>query len=142
MQVTRQITRTSPLERFLAILAAVVCLLITILFWLSVRVHQTMWPLPSLYFIEMVTLSLLSTFIFIRGDPRDQFIMWGAAGVISAFSILGALSVGFSYLPVALIFTVISIRSDVRNKQQIAAHLGIFLIAGIVQSAMMFAAIR
>jgi len=101
-----------------------------------------MWPLPGLYFIEMVTLSVISAFRFVRGDPRDQFITWGAAGVISAFSILGALSVGFFYLPVALIFTVISIRSDVRNKLQIAAHLGIFLIAGIVQSAMMFAAIR
>ena len=142
MQVTKQTTITSPLERFLAILGAVICLIITILFWLSVSAYQNMWPLPALYFIEMVILSIISAFIFVRGDPRDQFITWATAGVISAFSILGALSVGFFYLPVALIFAVISVTSAVRNKQPITAHLGIFLIAGIAQLALMFAAIR
>jgi len=142
MQVTRQTTINSPLERFLAILGAVVCLIITILLWVSVSAYQPMWPLPALYFIEMVVLSIISAFIFVRGDPRDQFITWSTAGVISAFSILGAASVGFFYLPVALIFAVISVTSTVRNKQRITAHLGIFLIAGIVQMALMFAAIR
>jgi hypothetical protein len=142
MQVKKQTTITSPLERFLAILGGVVCLIITILFWLSVSAYQPMWPLPGLYFIEMVALSSISAFIFVRGDPREQFITWGAAGVISAFSILGALSVGFFYLPVALIFAVISVTSAVRNKQRITAHLGIFLIAGIAQLALMFAALR
>jgi hypothetical protein len=101
-----------------------------------------MWPLPGLYFIEIVALSSISAFVFVRGDPRDNFITWGAAGAISAFSILGALSVGLFYLPVALIFAIISVTSDVRNKQHITAHLGIFLIAGIAQFALMFAAIR
>ena len=141
MQATRQTTITSPLERFLAILGAVVCLLITILFWWSISANQPMWPLPGLYFIEMLALSIVSAFIFVRGDPRNQFITWGTAGVISAFSILGALSVGFFYLPVALIFAVISVTSAVRNKQPIPVHVGIFLIAGIAQMALMFAAI-
>jgi hypothetical protein len=108
---------------------------------LSVSALQNMWPLPALYFIEMVVLSIISAFIFVRGDPRDQFITWGTAGVISAFSILGALSVGFFYLPVGLLFAVISVRSAVRNRQRIAAYSGIFLLAGIAQSALMFAAI-
>jgi hypothetical protein len=142
MQVTRQPTGISPLERLLAILGAVVCLVITILFWWSVSAYQNMWPLPGLYFIEMVALSSLSAFLFVRGNPRDKVIIWGAAGVIGAFSILGALSVGFFYLPVALIFIVISVTSDVRNKHHIPAHLGIFVIAGIAQLALMFAAIR
>jgi hypothetical protein len=141
MQVARQSTIISPLERFLAILGAVICLIITILFWLSVSAYQTMWPLPALYFIEMVALSSISAFLFVRGDPRDKFIIWGAAGVIGAFSILGALSVGFFYLPVALIFVVISVTSDVRNKHHNPAHLRIFVIAGTVQLALMFTAI-
>jgi len=133
---------TSPLERFLAILATTICLIITILFWLSVSTYQNMWPLPGLYFVEMVALSIVSAFIFVRGDPRNKFIIWGAAGLMSAFSILGALSVGFFYLPVALIFAVISATSDVRNKQPIMSRLGVFLIAGIAQLVLMFAAIR
>jgi hypothetical protein len=142
MQVTRQTSRTSQIERFLAILGAAVCLIITILIWLSLSAYQNMWPLPGLYFIEIVALSTISAFLFVRGDPREHFITWGAAGVISAFSIVGALSVGFFYLPVALIFAVISVTSDLRNKQRITAHLGIFLIAGIAQVALMYAAIR
>jgi hypothetical protein len=135
-------TMTAPLERFLAILGAIISLIITILFWLSLSTHQNMWPLPSLYFVEMVALSSISAFVFVRGDSRDNFITWGAAGAISAFSILGALSVGLFYLPVALIFAVISVTSDLRNKQQITTHFGVFLIAGIAQSVLMFAAIR
>ena len=141
MQDTRQTTISSPLERFLAILAAVICLTITILLWWSVSAYQTMWPLPGLYFIEMVALGIISAILFVRGDSREQFILWGAAGIISAFSILGALSVGFFYLPVALIFAGIAVTSDLRNKQPIPAHLGVFLIAGIVQLALMLAAI-
>ena len=141
MQVTERTTITSPFERFLAILGAVVCLIITIVIWVSVSANQNMWPLPALYFIEMVVLSIISAFIFIRGDPRDQFITWGTAGALSTFSFLGALSVGFFYLPIALIFATISVTSNVRNKQHIAANLGIFFIAAILQLALMFAAI-
>jgi uncharacterized membrane protein len=41
-----------------------------------------------------------------------------------------------------LIFAFISITSDVRNKQHIAVHLGVCLIAVVVQAALMLAAIR
>jgi hypothetical protein len=131
----------SPLERFLAILGAVVCLIITLVFWFSISPYESMWPLPGFYFVEIVSLSFISTFIFVRGDPHGSLITWVAAGVMSAFSFLGAASVGFFYLPVALMFSVISLIWDVRNKQQRLTHLGIFLIAGIVQSAVMLAAI-
>jgi hypothetical protein len=67
---------------------------------------------------------------------------WVAAGVISAVSFLGAASVGLFYLPVALMYIVISLTWDVRNKQNKPARLGIFLIAGIAQSVLMLAAIR
>ena len=141
MQVARQTVRVSRLERILAILAAVVCLTITLVFWFSISPRQTMWPLPGLYFVEIVSLSFISTFIFVHGDPRGSLMTWVAAGVISAFSFLGALSVGCFYLPVALMFSVISLTWDVQNKQNKPARLGIFLIAGIVQSALMLAAI-
>lgn len=141
MQGARQSVMVSRLEQILAILAAVVCLIITLVFWFSISLYQSMWPLPGLYFVEMVSLSFISTLIFVRGDPRGSLMTWVAAGVISAFSFLGAASVGFFYLPVALIFSVISLIWDVRNKQQRLTHLGIFLIAGIAQSALMLAAI-
>ena len=141
MPVTTRDSSTSALERFLALLAAVVCLIITVVFWLSSSSYQSMWPLPGLYFIEIVTLSVVSAFLFIRGDPQGQFLTWGAAGAIGAFSILAAFSVGFFYLPVAMLFAIISATSDVRNKKHIPAHLATFLIAGMAQLAVMLAAI-
>ena len=111
MPVTTRDSSTSALERFLALLAAVVCLIITVVFWLSLSSYQSMWPLPGLYFIEIVTLSVVSAFLFIRGDPQGQFLTWGAAGAIGAFSILAAFSVGFFYLPVALLFAISSAKS-------------------------------
>ena len=68
--------------------------------------------------------------------------MWVSVGVFFAFAILGAFSVGFFYLPVALIFTVISITSELRHKQSLPAHLGIGLAAALVQAAWMLLAIR
>lgn len=127
---------TAPWERFLAILTAVLCLIITILVWWSISPHQAMWPLPAVYFLEIVTLSILSAFTFVRGDPRGPFLTWGTAGVIGIFSILAALSVGVFYFPCALIFAIISIASDVRNKKHIPAHLGTFFIAGLAQFAL------
>ena len=140
MQVARQNVRVSRLERILAILAAVVCLIITLVFWFSISPYDSRWPLPGFYFVEIVSLSFISTFIFVRGDPRGSLMTWVAAGVMSAFSFLGAASVGFFYLPVALMFSVISLTWDVRNKQNRPARLGIFLIAGIAQLTLMLAA--
>jgi hypothetical protein len=133
---------THPLERLFAILGTVASLIITITIWWSISAQQAMWPLPGLYFIEMLALSMISTFAFIRGKGSMKAITWGAVGVFIAFVILGAFSVGFFYLPVALIFAVISLTSDVRNKQPILAHLGICLITGIMQVALMLIALR
>ncbi len=110
------------LERFLAILGTAICLIVTILIWRSVSAQQPMWPLPGLYFIEMAALSVVSAIAFLLGGRRRELIAWSAAGIFTSFSILGALSVGFFYLPVAVIFGLLAVLSDVRQKQPSAAH--------------------
>lgn len=133
---------TTLFERILAVLAAVICLLTTGFLWWSVSAVQSIWPLPSLYFVEVAILGLLGAIAFIRGGSRGKFITWAAAGALIGFAILGALSVGFFYLSVALIFAAISITSDLRNRQPLAAHLGVCLLAGLVQVALMLALIQ
>ena len=143
MQTTSSYTtKTHPLERFLIIAGTGICLITTTLIWWGIAAHQSMWPLPGLYFIEMAALSVFSTLAFLRGRPAGKFITWGAAGIFSAFSILGAFSVGFFYLPVACLFGAAAILSDVRNKQPGITHLGVCIFAGVVQVALMLAAIR
>ena len=137
-----QTTRTHPIERFFAVFGAIACLIITILIWLSVSTYQGIWPLPGLYFIELIALGVIGAFAFIRSQAYGTLITWSAAGAFTAFSILGALSVGFFYLPIVLIFTVISVSADIRNRQRIAIHLGVWFIAGVAQAALMLAAIQ
>ena len=137
MQTARQTVVISRMEQFLAILAAIACLFITLICWSSIRAQQTMWPLPGSYFMEMLALSVVSAFLVVRGDPRGSLATWGTAGAMSVFSILGAFSVGFFYLPVALLFGVVSVSWDIRNKESLPTHLGVFLIAGIVQLLLM-----
>ena len=123
-----------------------VCLVVTVPIWRSISAQQGMWPLPGLYLLEMVALSVLCAFAFYRGGPRSQFITWGALGVFLAFSILGAFSIGFFYLPVALIFGAAAIIADVKDKdrdvRRIGAHLAVCVIAGLAQAALMLAATR
>ena len=142
MEPERNTIATTLVERILTVFGVIICLVITIPIWRSTSAQQPMWPLPALYFIEMVVLSIISSFLFIRGNAWGRIIVWGAVGLIFGFSILGALSVGFFYLPVAIIFSGISITSDVRNKQRIGRLLLVCLVAGIAQVVFMFAAIR
>ena len=143
MKVTEQnTTAVHPLERFLAILGALACLGITIAIWRSVSANQGMWPLPGLYFIELPALGIFSTFAFIRGGPSGRIVTWAAVGIFAAFCILGAFSVGFAYLPIFLIFAIIAVSSSVRLRQPVATSLGVCLLAGLAQAALMLAAIR
>ena len=145
MQPLNSTTKTTCplLERTLAIAGTVICLVLSAILWWSIGAQQSLWPLPGLYFIEMAVLSIVCGLLaFFDGNPRGQFITWGTVGIFTAFSILGAWSVGFFYLPVAIIFGVIAIRSDLRNEQPVAAHVAVCLFAGLVQVALMLAAIR
>jgi hypothetical protein len=138
---TQQNTNSSLLERLFAILAAIYCLVITILLWVSLSAQQSLWPLPALYFIELTFLSITGAMAFMRWNARGKTITWAVAGTISAFSFIAILTVGLIYQPIALIFAIISLTFDVRNKQPLLAHLGVFLLAGVVQAAIMFAVI-
>jgi hypothetical membrane protein len=132
-------TTINPLERFLAILGAIVCLIITFTIWRSIRAQQPMWPLPGFYFLEMMALSIVGAFIVVYGDPHRMIFVWSFIGIFIAFSIVGAFSVGFFYLPVALIFGLTATLSDIRNKQSIFLDIGVCLIAGVAQAVLMLA---
>lgn len=128
---------TTLFEKILAILGAAICLVVTILLWGGISSNQSMWPLPGLYLMMVVVLGVLGAFTFIWGGSLGKFITWVAAGALLGFSILGAFSVGFFYLPSALLFFVISITCDVRNKGPILAHLAACLVGGLALVALM-----
>jgi hypothetical protein len=134
--------KTISLERLLAIAGAALCLVITIVIWVSVSRQQEMWPLPALYLIEMVVAAGLGLLGIFRGDAWGEIAAWAVVGLLVGFAALGALSIGFAYLPVMVFLALAAIASDRRHRQRLPLHLGAAVIGGAAQVALMLVAIR
>jgi hypothetical protein len=63
-------------------------------------------------------------------------------GVLFAFVIMGAWSVGFLFLPVAGLFAVTAVLSDRRQHEKLVFHLGAGLAAAVAQASLMLFVIR
>jgi hypothetical protein len=133
---------TRPFERYLAVIAAVGCAVITVAVWWSLSLQQPMWPLPAPYLIEVTALSILAAIAFVRGGRRSMVITWAAVGMLTAFCILGVLSVGGLYLPTTLVLAIVCFTSGLRNKSNLPMHMGIGLLAGLVQAGVMLTVVR
>ena len=131
-----------PLERFLAILGAILCATITLVLWVDFSAYQAIWPMPGLYFLELPGLTILCALLVLAGKPRAGMFTWACAGGLVAFMLLGAFSVGFFYLPVVLVFISLGIVMLIKRKGPVALHLFVFMLAGVLQAALMLAAIR
>lgn len=129
--------QTRTFERYMAVVAALGCIVFTIAVWWSVSAVQPMWPLPALYLIEVVAVSAAAAIAFGWGGARGRGMAWGAVGLLLGFSLLGLFSVGALYLPTALILGIVCATADLRNKSPLGWHLVIFLLAALLQSALM-----
>jgi hypothetical protein len=131
------------LERVLAALAAATCLVVTVIIWASVSQQQDMWPLPAMYFVEVVAASLLGLWGIYRKDAAGRWLAWATAGALFGFTILGALSVGFFYLPVAGLLGLAALWQDRQAWRRLPLHLGLaLLLAAVAQAAVMLQLIR
>ena len=129
-------------ERSAVALAAVGCIAVTIAIWRSVDTYQDVWPLPGLYFVELPAVSLAAALGGNLGLSWARLVTWAALGIVLAFSILGAFSVGTLYLPVAVLLAVAGISSDLQAGQRITPHIGICLGVAVAQGALMLLAVR
>ena len=134
------------LEQFLAVVGAAACLLISARIGQVVGAMQAIWPLPGLYLLEISIVSVLGLF-GVLGNSSGRFsvriaLTWAAVGILLAFVIMGAWSIGIFFSPVVLIFAVAAILSNRRQGQNMLLHAGISLLAAIAQVALMLAAIR
>ncbi len=126
------------LERILVILAAVACVFLTIGIWRSVSGSQSTWPLPGLYFIELPAAALASLLTFLREDSSSAMTAWITAGIVTAFSVIGAFSIGLFYLPIAIRFIMLAVLATVRQGLSVLRGVGAFLAAVLGQAVIMF----
>lgn len=137
---------TRDLERFLVVTGGVVCLIVSGFVWVVVGRQQLMWPVPDLYLLEMIAASMLSMFDILRNESNQPYIrgklVWAAIGVLLAFVVIGAFSVGLMYAPVAGLIGVAAILSDRRQGHSLGIHIGIGLAAALIQVGLILIVIQ
>lgn len=139
--------RLRSLELALSVLGAINCILISILFSLSqIQLPggdlSDIWPLPAIYFLEIITLGIMCVIAVAKNqDQPNSFwsgIPWICSGILFAFVILGAWTIGFYLIPAMILFLIVGIMGDRRIKGDIALHLIYFVSGGIAQSILVF----
>jgi hypothetical protein len=129
-------------EKILVVLAALACLVVTVWVWQIVSPNQSMWPIPGLYLIELVVLSILAAAAILIGHPIPAILPAIAFGVLLAFSFLAALSVGLFYAPVVLLLLIAGLLFFISTKRSLLVYLAGALAAAIIQVAIIIVVVR
>lgn len=98
--------------------------------------------MPGLYFLELPVVTVVVALAFAIEAQSRSLVAWAALGIITAFSILGAFSIGMAYVPVALLLAILAVSSDLREGQPLTIHVGVCLVAAMAQAALMLLAVR
>jgi len=130
------------IERFLALLAAAVCLILTVHIWQVLGRQQAVWPIPALYLIEMLVLTATVAAATFRRVPASGILTWIGLGAISAFCVLAGFSVGFLYVPVAVLLLLTGLLFIRRARGSPLIFLGSAIVAAMVQIGIVLTAIR
>lgn len=122
-------TSRGTLERFLALLGAGACSVISLGVVSMVGAQQSLWPLPAMYLIEMSSLCWAGAWASGRKQRRSGGALWAVSGALTGFSILGALSIGLFYLPVAFLFAIAGGMAAWRTRMSPFVALALFAAA-------------
>jgi len=119
-----------------------ICVILCIRIWVLLVGTQPLWPIPALYLLEMVFVSLAGFWGILRDESKPGSPMaWVAAGLLLAFSGMAGFSVGFYFLPSTLLLVLAALLSDLRRQQGLLAHVGLLALAAIAQILLMLAVI-
>jgi hypothetical protein len=142
MEINQTRDKPRKIDLFISGIGAAICIVTTLTIWFSISSNQPMWLLPGAYFLELMVGALVCVLAILLWFPRSSQISWIYSGILVAFIVIGAFSVGFFYIPVFLLFGSLSIILDLRIKKSIIVHLGFFLGAAILQAVIMLVLIR
>lgn len=121
-----------------ALVGALNCVLVPALF-----AEQNAFPLPGLYFIQIVLVGLgVLGVVAAQPEKGSTWLAWpwAAAGVMLAFVILGGFSIGPYLIPAFLAFVVTGVLVDRPSGGAMARHVGLLLVAAVIQAAVMIMA--
>ncbi len=121
---------------FLAVLGALDCILVPLLFTSG---QQPLFPLPGLYLLEIGLAGSGACWLILQ--RRAPHAPWIAGGILLAFVILGAWTIGFFLTPALLGFTGAGALWLGKPDKEMLRAFGIFMLAAILQAALMLALI-
>ncbi len=130
------------IENFLSVTSMVVCLTTSVQVWQIFGRQQAMWPLPGVYLIELVLLTIAVVVCVVRDAGMGGSMIWGAAGAISAFAVMGAWSVGLVYIPVIALLIAVGVLYLRRRKERFPIHLALGASAALAQGSIMLALLK
>lgn len=120
-------------ELYVASIAALGCIGLTLYLFSWIRSFQELWPFPGLYLIELILLALAAWFFSWRDLPYSAIVIWAIAGAYLAFAFLAGFSIGFFYFPFAILFAIVGLLADLRNKRNVLWHLGMLFLGALIQ---------
>lgn len=124
-------------ELALAALALAASLAMSLYWGFVLAAQQQMWPFPGLYLVETAALPALVCAASWRGWPWRTRLASAAAGALAAFSILGALSIGFFYLPATALLLAAALAGRRVTGEGLAMGAAFFVAGAVAQAALM-----
>ncbi len=127
------------LVKALAVAGAANCVIVPLFF---ASMQQPLFPLPGLYLLEIALVGLAGLASLLpAASPENRWgwVPWAAAGVLLAFVILGAWTIGFFLIPAALAFLVAGVLTRSHSPWPPVAVL---LAAALGQAALVLALVN
>lgn len=147
MNDTSKIKNRRLLEWLFSTLGALNCILVSVVFTISQLpqpggVLIDIWPFPLFYFFEITLIGILPVISvsLLRANTKSLWsaIPWICSGILVAFVILGAWTIGFYLIPAMLLFFFVGIFTDRRTQGDIPLHIIFYVLGGISQAIFVF----
>jgi hypothetical protein len=126
-------------EWLLVVFGAADCLVVIFLF--AGQQGQELWPLPGLYFIEIMLLAIYGAGSWMVPMNKPSAIMraapWVVGGALVPFVILGVFTIGLFIFPAMLAFILAGILVDLHLKKGLATHFSLAAMSALIQAAFM-----
>lgn len=132
------------LEWIFSILGAVNCIIVAVLFTIY-QLPQTggelidIWPFPLVYLVEIGILGILPVVAvgLMKDNVKSRWsvVPWICSGILVAFVILGAWTIGFYLIPAMLLILFVGIFADRRTHGDIPLHIIFYVVGAIAQAS-------
>jgi len=139
------LSRPSPLQWGLSIVAALNCFVVVTVFAFNNTPDfpqglLSFWPFPMIYFMEIISIGIIGLIATIKAQQEGKSnwpaALWISSGILLTFVILGSWTIGFFLFPALVCYLILGINIDRKIGGDIPRQLVIFVIAGICQAVL------